>query len=117
MPGNRRWGETACLFFFPEISEFTKLNRQVPGLEGEELTNIFAALSSPEGITPQMLWRTIDYRNCGRVFTKTYLHSTHGATCASYTYEGKHSPLSIANDSFPLPSKENAMLLSGTHSF
>ena len=117
VPGDCCWGETACLFFFPEISELTKLNRQVPGLESEELTNVFTALSSPKGITPQMLWRAIDYCNCGHVFTKTYLHSTHGPTCASYTYEGIHSPLSALNGSFPLPSKENGMAPPSMHSF
>jgi len=117
VPGDRRWGETACLFFFPEISELTKSNRQVHGLESEELTNIFAALSLPGGITPQVLWRAIDYCNCGRVFTKTYLHSTHGPTCSAYTYEGEHSPLSMFNNSFPLPRKEDGMVHPGKHSF
>ncbi|KIJ41651.1 hypothetical protein M422DRAFT_248626 [Sphaerobolus stellatus SS14] len=81
---DRFWGETGCLYFLPDCQDICRLNRDVPPLDGEALTQTLTSLFSPNGISKEALWCAIDICNCDRVFAKGYLHSVHARTCLDW---------------------------------
>ncbi|KAF8461157.1 hypothetical protein JB92DRAFT_2831520 [Gautieria morchelliformis] len=86
MPGDRRVGDTACLWEPPEANQVYVYNRHVPALCDNSLTRAFDCLSSGIGLSSETFWQALDQCNCGLYFTKETLHYLHGPQCPLWPY-------------------------------
>ncbi|KIJ48271.1 hypothetical protein M422DRAFT_45462 [Sphaerobolus stellatus SS14] len=52
-------------------------NSDIPPLTQEETAFYLESLQQPEGVRHWIFWQLVDHCNCGRYYTKTYLHQLH----------------------------------------
>ncbi|KAF8581532.1 hypothetical protein K439DRAFT_217768 [Ramaria rubella] len=86
MPGDRPFGETACLWDPPDAKHIFTYNRHVPALQGVSMSDAIHMLSSDVGTTSKTFWHAFDQCNCGHFFTKEALHYNHGPVCPMWPY-------------------------------
>ncbi|KIJ33793.1 hypothetical protein M422DRAFT_264256 [Sphaerobolus stellatus SS14] len=84
-PSERFFGDVGGLDEPVDTDLLAVRNSDVPLLTEEQAAFYMESLRQPDGVSHEVFWMLMDRCNCGRYFTKDYLHRVHGPDCIHWT--------------------------------
>ncbi|KIJ24413.1 hypothetical protein M422DRAFT_274831 [Sphaerobolus stellatus SS14] len=85
-PSERFFGDCMSLEKPLDTPMLAVRNSDIPPLTQEETSFYLESLQQPEGVHHWIFWQLVDRCNCGRYYTKEYLHRVHGLQCIHWRH-------------------------------
>ncbi|KIJ22761.1 hypothetical protein M422DRAFT_276771 [Sphaerobolus stellatus SS14] len=96
-PSERFFGDVGGLDEPVDTDLLAVRNSDVPLLTEEQAVFYMESLRQPDGVSHEVFWMLMDRCNCGRYFTKDYLHRVHETIASYHTYRPPRPPSSPAH--------------------